>query len=468
MGILDTLRQQYRASRRPAPVYTPDLAFALEAGRPTAQVRDLNNRWGLDDIVDRPHQYTSELRRAGTTLDTLRAIRDLHPDASQAVMNFQNLAVKGLQLKAYGLAFDSEGNPVEHPEAQAWADAFQRHVGADYGGGIHQFARMIVLEYATQGAVAAEVEATPDIADVVDWHPVEASRVDLQRKDGRLVPVMQDAGGKWVELNREQFRFQPFDPAINSPHGRSPILASLTTIFFQAQLMSDLQRVVRKGYARIDATLLTEKMAKYVPERLNLPGMEEQRREWLQARMDEIATAINGLQPDSVWIHSDVVQMGGVAVGSPSIDLKMVITALDTQIVAALKQLPILLGRNEGATTTHATVQWEIFAETIGAIQLVVKALLEWLFEVSLRIKGIEARIEVVFEKPRTGDRLGDAQAREAEMRSHQMAFEHGLIDRDEWAQLMYGHFAVEDGTATGLSAGGSELKQPDGMLLKP
>ena len=50
----------------------------------------------------------------------------------------------------------------------------------------------------------------------------------------------------------------------------------------------------------------------------------------------------------------------GATNGTGSLGVARVIQVLDTQIVAALKQLPVLLGSNEGATITHATVQWQI------------------------------------------------------------------------------------------------------------
>jgi len=129
--------------------------------------------------------------------------------------------------------------------------------------------------------------------------------------------------------------------------------------------------------------------------------------------------------------------------GIPSgtmVDVTALSALLDKQIIAGLKQLPILMGRNEGATTTHGTVQLKIFILLIESLRRKVKRLIEFCHTTALQVAGYQARAHVSFEELQTTDRLIEAQALESEVRTWAALVDRGWASDEEASQAILRH----------------------------
>jgi len=133
---------------------------------------------------------------------------------------------------------------------------------------------------------------------------------------------------------------------------------------------------------------------------------------------------------------------------------------LDRMIVSGTKQLPVLLGRNEGATTTHATVQWQIYAAGIEALREHAGRMLEWLHNTALRVYGRASHAVVTFEPLRKSDREAEARAAKAETETLVTQVQAGWITNDEAAQKVAKHDAVGPMTIV--------ARQPQGPTAAP
>lgn len=430
-------------------------AVAVKAGRPTDALRQRSalRTGGYGDIVDRRNLYNYRPRAGSTVLETLRIIRDRDPDAAQAVMNYLLLMGQGYRADAVRPQPDAEGQDVPDPRAQAAIRAFDAQVGDEYGGGMDNLVDVLHLTLVTQGAMAAELELADDLRAVVDVHPIDPARITFKRDEqtGRLRRGLMaprntdgaDADG-FFELNPRQVRYIPLHPDVDAPYGRSPLLAALTAIFFKIELLEDLKAVVHnQGYPRLDVSVLQAAVIDAMPAAYKAPGREEDAEAFVSGFLTQLQEAYNALKPDDTFIHWDSVTVQSVGGAGGSIDFRALASVLDTQIVAGLKQLPVLLGRNEGATTTHATVQWRIFALQIEAMQRRTKRLLEWVHTTMLQVAGIQARVTVTFDTQPTSERLVDAQAFATETRTWGALIDRGLATRDEAAQELLGHPAA-------------------------
>ncbi len=423
----------------------------LAAGKPSdALNRDRLWSWGFRGLVPRENLKSYQAREGKNVLETLRIIRDRDPDAAQAILNFLLLMGQGYRSLVTTGRKDRNGDDIVDQRAQDYLAALDARVGEEYGGGMDQLVDVLNLTLVTQGAMALEIELDRALTDVVDFHPVDPARITFKReKDtrrlmrgilaGRGVPGV-DADG-FLELNPRQFRYMPLHPDVDAPYGRSPIMAALTAIFFKIEVLEDLKAVVHnQGHARIDVAIVQEVLLKHLPAGMSTA----QQIEFLNTFIEEVQRQYEALNPDDTFIHSDSVKVGYVGPGAGgSMDFKAVAQIIDTQIVSGLKQLPILLGRNEGATTTHATIQWRIFALLIEALQRRTKRLIEWAHNTALQVAGFQSRATVTFESQPTSERLTDAQARQAETRAWVLAVEHGWASDDEAANALYGHAAV-------------------------
>jgi len=390
--------------------------------------------------------------RMRNLLDMVRQIRDFNADASQAISNILRLANSGWDITVA----DRNGKPDE--EGRQMVDALVQRVATEYGGGIDVLIDQIHLTVATQGAIGMEIELTQDLSDVADFVTVNPWVVDFQRDPaGRWIPGIQHLG-VFTPLHPLQFRYIPLDPEPDDPRGRSPFWAALDVVFFQMEVLRDLKAATHfAGYPRIDISVAWEAVLKVIqetrPDMLE-PGRAEDLRAWLDEYLGDITEAINDLKPDDAFVHYDSVTSTYVVPRGSTINIAELIKTIDTQIVSGLKQLPILLGRNEGATTTHATVQWQVYVRELAAFQRVSANLLGWALTFALRVWGRQSVATLEYSPLRTSERQSDAQAMLIESQAYALQTQSGWISDDEAAQAVAGHDAVGDPQAPAADAG--------------
>lgn len=380
--------------------------------------------------------------RTQNVMKNLSMIADLNADASMAIWNYLRLANNGHELEAVG----ANGKP-EKASTDLINNLAQR-VGKLYGGGTDQLINVLLLTGLIQGAIALEVEINESLTDIVDFHPVDPSKLDFRRNKEtlELELVQKQRDGSYKVLNQEQVFYFPFDPAVDDPYGRAPFLSFLQIVFFQMEILRDLKRAVHhQGWERFDITVVEEAIMNNMPDEIKLAGPEEVTR-YVNSYVQDIQDQMRHLEPDDDFFHTDSVKIdtAGGTMGK-SLDATGVIEVINQQVVTSLKQLPILLGRNEGSTETHGTVQWQIYVSGIESLQRGIKRLLERAYNVALQIYGKPRTARLTFNSVRVNDRLKEAQAEEIETRTKIAQYNQGWIDNDEGANEMVGHKAVDE-----------------------
>ncbi|MEH7114557.1 phage minor head protein [Neobacillus niacini] len=399
------------------------------------------NKWEqqwfwYDGLIKRKEYRTKEV------MENLKIIRDLNPDASMAIWNFLRLANSGHELEAVTPNGKAEKGATE------LLNELAPRVGRLYGGGLDQLINVLLLTAFTQGAIALEVELNADISDVVDFHAVDPSTLDFVRnkETGEIELVQVQWDGQYKVMNTETVFYYPIDPDISDPHGRSPILPILQIIFFQIQVLKDLQKVIHhQGYDRFDISIIEEAIMENLPDHIKNSSPEEVQK-YVTSYIADVQKQMEDLQPDDDFYHTSSIEIKSVTGDrSGSMNAQAVIDIINQQVVAALKQLPILLGRNEGSTETHGTVQWQIYVAGIQSIQRALKRVLEKAYNVALQVYGKQLRAKIEFDEIRTSDRQAEANAEKTETETKILQINQGWIDNDEAALSMVGHEAVDE-----------------------
>ena len=443
--------------------------FPLKSGRPSVAATAGN--FGFSSIIQRDNVRNYKVRPGKNVLDTLKIVRDRDPDASKAVVNFLLLMGQGYNVTIHR-GVDANGKPNEDKPGQLFIEDFDKRVGEEYGGGMDNLIDVLNLCLVTHGAMAVELELDDSLREVIDVHPIDPARVEMKREEktnrlmrGLMVGQNVDGADKdgFLELSPRQFRYVPFHPDVDSPYGRSPLLSALASVFFKIELLEDLKAVVHnQGYPRLSVGVVQQAVWDNMPAIYKEPGNTESAVAFMTAFLDQLKTDYSTLQPDDTFIHWDNITVDTIGgAGTGSFDFTGLSDVLDAQIVAGLKQLPVLLGRNEGSTTTHATVQWRIFALQIEAMQRRTKRLLEWVHESALNISGRQADSTVEFESQPTTDRLVEAQAFNQEIDAWIKLVAQGWADAEEAAQALLGHPPVKEVT-TEPEATEEEEETPD------
>jgi len=386
---------------------------------------------------------TRDELRSAEVLDVLKTVRDINPDASMSVWNLLRLGNSGHELEV-----QKPSGAVDKSATDLLND-YAKWLGKLYGGGVDQLINVLLLTGYTQGAIALEVEITEDSKDIVDFHAVDPSTLDFRRNrdTGELELVQKQSDGTYKVLNPETVFYQPFDPDIDSPFGRSPMLPILQIVFFQVQVLKDLQRVVHhQGHPRFDISIVEEAIIENMPDHIKNQGPDAVR-EFVQSYISDVEEQMNNLEPDSDFFHTDSIKvdLAGGATAGQMVNVERLIAVINQQMVTSLKQLPILLGRNETSTETHGSIQWQIYVKGIESIQRGVQRLLERAYGVVLQVNGLQGSAHLTFDELETSDRKTDAEAESIETATKIMQVNQGWIDNDEAANEMVGHPAVNE-----------------------
>lgn len=412
------------------------VAGKFESGRQTKAKWDYGFLKQLNQPVKR------ELHREKKILDSLKLLRDINPDASMAVWNFLRLGNQGHEVQVFGI----DGENDEEMQQYINEDLAPR-IGKIYGGGTDQLVNVLNLAGFTYGAEALEVELDDSLTEIVDFHPIQPSKIDFipNEESGELELSQRQPDGKWLTLNPEQVFYVPLDPDIDDPYGRSPMLPALEAVIFQAEVLNDLRIIAHKmGYPRFDVSVSTEAIVSNIPERLQFD--KEGSEKFINDYMDTIETAFAEIDIDDDFYHDDTIKVEQVSgMGGKSIDFKSLLDILDRQVTVALKQLPIMLGQNQSTTETHGSIQWEIQVAGIRSIQNMTKRLLEKAYTVALRVKGSQSSVSVTFNEVRSKDRQAEATAEATEINNLIAKVNQGWIDNDEAANEMVGHDAISE-----------------------
>ncbi len=435
MNIIDRFNH-WRAQRQVKKYFTglrQSMGASLNPGKQADDRWEKQFGW-YDGVIKRSQLKSKDV------MDSLRLIRDINPDASLAIWNFLRLSNQGHELECL--------KPTGSLDKQGldFLNSIAKRVGKLYGGGADQLINVLNLTGYTQGAIALEVELNEQLNQIVDFHAIDPSTLDFRKNEdtGEVELVQRQSNGSYKILNQDQVFYYPIDPDIGDPHGRSPIMPILQIVFFQVEVLRDLKAVAHhQGHARFDISIMEEAILKNIPPTIAAQG-EQAVREFVMKYIADIEAAFKSLKPDDNFIHPDSVKVDMVGgTNGKSMDVTRIIDIINQQVVSALKQLPILLGRNEGSTETHGTIQWQIYVAGIESIQRGTKRLMERAYNLALQVEGRQSRARLTFNKLRTTDRLKEAQAEETETRTKILQVQQGWMDNNEAANDMVGHDAV-------------------------
>ena len=329
---------------------------------------------------------------------------DSNPDVSQAVYSFLRMCNPGFIIKV----FNNNGKPFVKGQKiiDEWVkrcDLQQTNRGFKEDRSLNSFVNKIHLSFFTKGAASCEV-ALNDKLEPSYLQPVDPISIWFRRKDQELIPwQLQDVAdkkgeweGNYKKIDIPSFFYQALDARLDDVYGVSPILPVLQVVFFQIQVYQDLQAVVHKaGFPRIEITLMEEILIKNSPPQIrnNAKALTE----WLNARKAEIETQYKNIKPDDAAIHYDSVKlqyMGGSQQGLSSYDARALIEVIDAQVIAALKSLSTLMGRNRGRTETYASAEVQLYIKGVEAIQRVSGLVMGRMLTFCLNMFGQQGYVE--------------------------------------------------------------------------
>lgn len=289
----------------------------------------------------------------------------------------------------------------------------------------------LIIEYFNSlfstGSVAGEVVATA-LGDGVDYfYFIDTASLGFEMRSGHW-KIYQDQGGRkvWLELPSTYF-YGLYADSVN-PAGHS-ILASVPFVArVEQQLLGDMHKSMHNaGYHRIHVKVTP-------PERY--PGESE--KSYIgraNCYFEKTANMFQDFRPEDnpiTWDDVKIDYIGPSAKISASSSWYVNHKAVIEDICAGTHLTPFMLGYPYATSHNWALFKYEIMQREIRALQQAAIGFLEWLANLELALKGLNASCKIRFENEVIYG-LNDKMDAEAErVKTIILKKEAGLIDAEE------------------------------------
>ena len=260
---------------------------------------------------------------------------------------------------------------------------------------IENFRHMLLL----RGSIGAEA-----IVDV-DMSLLAIRNVDMrtikwyEKTPGVYVPAQEPTNDSNNEINLDiptfftaNFRTDP-----TNIYTDSPWVSVINTVAARQQIVNDLYRIMQiTGYPRIVVRVLEQVLNDNMPADIRMD--EARRREWANARFNEIRTALSNPTANQSIITWDSYEFDMLNEKAPGMemDISPMMDMLNAQNQAALKVMATVIGRGTQGVNT-STVESRIFAMNADQLNRPIADLLSQIFTFGIRMMGFDGYVEYSF-----------------------------------------------------------------------
>lgn len=395
---------------------------------------DYDNNWALVNLDAKMLNYLSPTR-------LMRILADFSPEVSRALWDFLRMCNPGYDVKAYKI-----GGQTEDATASKYLDAFIKGIRKQ-SGGINIVVGELFMGPFVCGAIASELVLDERGRIPLDIATPNPASIRYRRKSdpvlGQIWQPGQWQGGEFKALDTPTFWCIPIDKMPSDPYGRAIAAPAVFTGIFLLGLLHDLKRVIQQqGYPRIDISVDVKQLQEMIPTLGQNPAEFQ---EFTRAIIDQVESAYQQLQPDDAFIHTSNVIVNrpvGAADASSLGGIDGIITMLERMSVRALKTNSMMLDVPDSSTESEANRKWEIYVAGIKSIQHYVEDMLEDMFELALRVQGIQAEVEFKFAELRASEELRDAQTETMKISNAKAKVDAGWVTNDEASEEITGHKA--------------------------
>ena len=401
------------------------------------------------------------LRRFPTDV-LLKNLQYLSPDVSMAIWTILRLCMSGWKLVVHDLA----GKEYLAGYDYIWNEVIP-NVNRDRGG-FDSYLEMMHKTALVLGAVSSEVNLASDLRTVSDIIAVDPSTINFKKRkltDGSVlyVPFQYLATGEKV-IDKAGFYYVPVDADIGDPSGVSPIVSMLQIIFFQMQMMNDLQRVIHtQGYPKVDIKIVEEVIRKNAPRSYLSDPVKLVT--FVDTQIKLIKQAYAKIDPDDAFIHTDAVDVSIVEANQQmGANARAILDTVDRQLANSIKILTIFINKHRGITETYGTVQWKIQVKTIESFQRIVKRVVDHALTFCLNQGGMQGNAMIEYEPIPTESPIQIEEALLMKTRRLTFARDAGYILHDTAAQLLFDQDGAESKEVPMFTDGGSNIEGEEAL----
>ena len=340
----------------------------------------------------------NDYRYANDADTMLMLLSKIDPDMSTGIWNFLRLANSGLKI----IATDLKGQAS--PKGQDLLNAMcKRLAGLDNYKDwalyrpVEMVASQLMKYVLVRGGCSMEAVLGKDkrVNELCVIDPINISFV--HKTPGQFVPQQRNLDGNMINLDIPTFFWNVLDQDADDPYETPPFLPAVSAIMFNIAFMQDLERIVKKmAYPRLTIKIIESTLRRFAP--LIAQSDETKMTEWLQAQKTSIGSALRGLDPEDAAVFFDSIDINVLeSKHNATVDFRPLKEVIDQRIIAGLKSLPTILGRQFGSSQTIGGVEALLYSKSIASIQEVVAVLLTRTLTLALRLEGHQGYVKVSY-----------------------------------------------------------------------
>ncbi|MBP7279404.1 MAG: hypothetical protein KBA11_08330, partial [Sedimentibacter sp.] len=305
------------------------------------------------------------------------------------------------------------------------------------GAGIDGFINTLFGQLARTGALSAEWVINETVDDIEDAVCVPVKSIRFLRKDGVYVPaqyisVMKD-GKQYIELNPVSYSYYASDRVEDSPYAIPPMIAALSNIPIQKNIMEQLRFVARKsGLMGFLEVLVSAPMKKKNES-------EEQYKSRCREHIQAVAEKVKGSYNDGFMVaFKDLYEIKNTPVAGNAAGVYQLHQMNEEQIASGMGQDPAMLGRTYSTTETYAGVVMEKMLSQISNYQRLIKRFIEKGYKLKAALKGYNIDgLSIKFNSSDLEKKMEKAQALTVEIQNANLLYDAGIIDQNQRAQRL-------------------------------
>jgi hypothetical protein len=358
-------------------------------------------------------------------IEMFRFLTDSIPALNAAIWTWTTLAASPVKVEIAGIddsgLIDKAEDVISSLFDRLYDNRYQKFAGVE----------CLLMEYFTSlfvtGSVAGEVVSLPGGDGIDYFYFVDTASLRYKMVDGNW-RVYQDQKGRkaWFDLASTYFYGLKAD-SIN-PAGISLLQSIPFVARVEQQLVTDMHKSMHNaGYHRIHVKVVP-------PERL--PG--ESQKNYIGRANNYFEKTVNmfrDFNPDDnpiTWDDVQIEYIGPSSRISSSNSWYINHKAIIEDICTGTHLAPFMLGYSFGTAHNRAIFKYELVQREVRVVQQAAAGFLEWLGNLELAMKGIDARCKIGFCNDVHYGVLDRMNSEMTRVKTIIMKKDAGLIDCDE------------------------------------
>lgn len=228
-----------------------------------------------------------------------------------------------------------------------------------------------------------------------------------------------------ISLESDDFYLLRYNADSANPLGKSIFQTIPFIAYIEQQLIDDMRRSSHNsGYHRLHVKITP-------PERISGEA-ENAYIERVNRYFDSTVSMIKSCEVDDnpvTWDNISIDSIGPQNVRTVTNSWSLNLKAMIEEICAGTNLAPFLLGYSYGATTTWSSFKYDLVMRQVISVQEEVASWQNWIGNVELALRGINAQCDYQFDNSLTYRKLEQSQIRTNEVDNLLKLYDAGLID---------------------------------------